>query len=148
MSEPRFDPWARRRARRQLLQALYQWQLGRADAAEIERQFAEDASFRRIDRTFFHEVLRGVITEQDRLDALLAPHLDRQVSALDQIERALLRMGAYELSARIDVPFKVVIGECVTLAREFGAEDSHKYINGVLDKVARSERAGEVTANG
>jgi transcription antitermination protein NusB len=148
MAEERFNPWARRRARRLLLQAIYQWQLGRADAAEIERQFAEESSFRRIDRTFFRAVLRGVITDQERLDALIAPHLDRSVAALDQVERALLRMGAYELSTRIDVPYKVVIDEAVALAREFGAEESHKYINGVLDKIARRERSAEVAANG
>jgi transcription antitermination protein NusB len=148
MPEQRFDPWARRRARRLLLQALYQWQVGRADAADIERQFAEDHSFRRIDRQYFHAVLRGVIDEHERLDALIAPHLDRSVSALDPVERGLLRMGAYELSSRIDVPFKVVIDEAVALAREFGAEDSHRYINGVLDKIARQERSVEVRADG
>jgi transcription antitermination protein NusB len=126
MSEERFDPWARRRARRLLLQALYQWQVSGTDAAEIERQFAEDHNFKRIDRGFFHEVLRGVIAEHDRLDALIAPHLDRQVQALDQVELVLLRMGAYELHARPEVPFKVAINEAVTLARDFGAEDSHK----------------------
>jgi transcription antitermination protein NusB len=148
MSEQRFDPWARRRARRLLLQAIYQWQLGRADAAEIERQFSEDNTWRKIDRPYFRAVLRGVIDDYERLDALLTPHLDRSVSALDQVERALLRMGAYELSSRIDVPFKVVIDEAVALAREFGAEESHRYINGVLDKVARQERALEVDTRG
>jgi transcription antitermination protein NusB len=148
MAEERFDPWARHRARRLLLQAIYQWQLGRADAAEIERQFAEESSFKRIDRPFFSAVLRGVISNHERLDGLIAPHLDRSVAALDQVERALLRMGAYELSTRIDVPYKVVIDEAVALAREFGAEESHKYINGVLDKIARRERSAEVAANG
>jgi transcription antitermination protein NusB len=148
MSEERFDPWARRRARRLLLQAIYQWQLGGAEAAEIERQFSEDTSFRRIDRGYFRAVLRGVVDEHERLDALLVPHLDRSVGALDQVERALLRMGAYELSSRVDVPFRVVIDEAVALAREFGAEDSHRYINGVLDKIARRERALEVAADG
>ncbi len=148
MSEERFDPWARRRARRLLLQALYQWQVSGADAAEIERQFLEDHNFKRIDRGFFHDVLRGVIAEQARLDALIAPYLDRQIDALDQVERVLLRLGAYELHARPEVPFKVAIHEAVALARDFGAEDSHKYINGVLDKIARSERPLEVQANG
>ncbi len=148
MSSEKFDPWARRRARRLLLQALYQWQVSGTDAAEIERQFLEDNDFKRVDRAFFHEVLRAVVAEQAQLDALLLPHLDRSLAGLDKVELVLLRLGAYELHARIEVPFKVVITEYVGLARDFGAEDSHKYINGVLDKLARQERALEVRANG
>jgi len=137
MSEARFDPWSRRRARRLLLQALYQWQMSGADEAEIERQFREDPNFERVDAEFFHA-----------LDACLAPLLDRKVMELDRVELALLRMGVYELCHRHDVPFKVVIDEAVALARVFGAEESHRYVNGVLDAVARSQRAREVAADG
>src|SRR4051812_17534088 len=124
MSETRFDPWSRRRARRLVLQALYQWQMSGADAAEIERQFREDPSFARVDAEFFHQMLRGVIERRAELDACLAPLLDRKVTALDRVELALLRMGAYELMHRPDVPFKVAIDEAVGLARVFGAEES------------------------
>jgi transcription antitermination protein NusB len=148
MSETRFDPWARRRARRLLLQALYQWQMSGADEAEIERQFREDPSFARVDAQFFHELLRGVIERCSALDERLAPMLDRKVTELDRVELALLRMGVYELTHRPDVPFKVAIDEAVGLARVFGAEQSHRYINGVLDAVARAERAREVAADG
>jgi len=148
MSEPRFDPWSRRRARRLLLQALYQWQMSGADEAEIERQFREDPNFERVDAVFFHEVLRGVINSCAALDECLAPLLDRKVMELDRVELALLRMGVYELCHRQDVPFKVAIDEAVGLARVFGAEESHRYINGVLDAVARSQRAREVAADG
>ena len=148
MSETRFDPWSRRRARRLLLQALYQWQMSGADEAEIERQFREDPNFERIDADFFHEVLRGVIASCAELDACLAPLLDRKVMELDRVELALLRMGVYELCHRQDVPFKVAISEAVGLARVFGAEESHRYVNGVLDAVARSQRAREVAADG
>jgi len=148
MSETRFDPWARRRARRLVLQALYQWQMSGADEAEIERQFREDPNFGRVDGQFFHELLRGVIECCGALDAQLAPLLDRKVLELDRVELALLRMGVYELRHRHDVPFKVAIDEAVGLARVFGAEESHRYINGVLDAVARSERAREVAADG
>ncbi|HTO56275.1 MAG TPA: transcription antitermination factor NusB [Pseudomonadales bacterium] len=148
MSETRFDPWARRRARRLVLQALYQWQMSGADEAEIERQFREDPNFERVDGQFFHELLRGVIECCGALDAQLAPLLDRKVLELDRVELALLRMGVYELRHRHDVPFKVAIDEAVGLARVFGAEESHRYINGVLDAVARSERAREVAADG
>jgi N utilization substance protein B len=145
---PRIDPWARRRARRLLAQALYQWQLGGADAAEIERQFRSLDEFARVDADYFHEVLRGVVECAEALDARVAPLLDRRVADLDQVERALLRLGTFELCHRIDVPWRVVIDECVALARTFGAEQSHKYINAVLDAVARVERAGEVAADG
>ena len=148
MSEARFDPWARRRARRLLLQALYQWQMSGADEAEIERQFREDPNFERVDAEFFHDVLRGVISSCAALDECLAPLLDRKVMELDRVELALLRMGVYELCHRHDVPFKVVIDEAVGLARVFGAEESHRYVNGVLDAVARSQRAREVAADG
>ena len=144
MAEGRFDPWARRRARRLLMQALYQWQMSGADEADIERQFREDPSFEKVDATFFHDVLRGVIDSCAALDECLAPLLDRKVMELDRVELALLRMGVYELCHRHDVPFKVVIDEAVGLARVFGAEESHRYINGVLDAVARSQRAREV----
>ena len=144
MSEARFDPWARRRARRLLAQALYQWQLGGADVAEIERQFAGGEEFDRVDARFFHEVLRGVVECAPSLDARIAPLLDRKVADLDHVERALLRLGTYELCFRADVPWRVVIDECVALARTFGAEESHKYINAVLDAVARAERAQEI----
>lgn len=148
MAEARFDPWSRRRARRLLLQALYQWQMSGAEEAEIERQFREDPNFERVDADFFHEVLRGVIGSCTALDECLAPLLDRKVMELDRVELALLRMGVYELCHRHDVPFKVVIDEAVGLARVFGAEESHRYVNGVLDKVARSQRAREVAADG
>ncbi len=148
MAEARFDPWSRRRARRLLLQALYQWQMSGADEAEIERQFREDPNFERVDAQFFHEVLRGVISSCAALDECLAPLLDRKVMELDRVELALLRMGVYELCHRHDVPFKVAIDEAVGLARVFGAEESHRYINGVLDAVARSQRAREVAADG
>jgi len=145
---PRIDPWARRRARRLLAQALYQWQLGGADVAEIERQFRASDEFARVDADFFHEVLRGVVECAEALDARIAPLLDRRLAELDHVERALLRLGTFELCHRIDVPWRVVIDECVALARTFGAEQSHKYINAVLDAIARSERASEVAADG
>lgn len=148
MSSKRFDPWARRRARRLLAQALYQWQLSGGEIAEVERQFREDETFGRIDADYFHEVLRGVVAEADNLDAKFAPLLDRTVAQLDHVERALLRMGTYELLHRAEVPWRVVIDECVALARTFGAEESHKYINAVLDALARTERAREVAGNG
>jgi len=101
----------------------------------------------RADDVFFSQVLRGVITQTERLDGKFSDLLDRKLEDLDQVELALLRLGTYELTERIEVPFKVVISEYVGLAKTFGAEASHGYINGVLDRVARVERALEVAAD-
>ena len=130
----------RSRARRAALQALYQWQMT-AEAPEIIAvQFREDASWKRIDEEMFDALLHGVPADVTALDAHLEPILDRPVAQLDPIERAILRMGAFELTHRDDVPWRVVINECVELAREFGAEQSHRYVNGILDNLARRTR--------
>jgi len=138
--------WARRRARRALLQAVYQWQVAGADVQRIEAEFLTAGALEKADVEFFRECLRGVIEHHEALDAGLAPLLDRTLNALDQIELALLRLGAYELKHRIDVPYRVVIDEYVELARTFGAEDGHKYVNGVLDRLAATLRPVETRA--
>jgi N utilization substance protein B len=130
----------RSRARRAALQAIYQWQMT-AEALEIiAAQFREDKSWKRIDDAYFCALLNGVPACVGELDEHLAPLLDRPIAQVDAIERAILRMGAFELSHREDIPWRVVIDECVELAREFGAEQSHKYVNGVLDNLARRTR--------
>ena len=138
--------WDRRRARRALVQAVYQWQITSADAFTVEKEFLDSGSLKKVDTVFFKALLRGVTLGSDELDAMLAPLLDRSVDDLDKVELALLRLGAYELKHRIDVPFRVVIDEYVELAQVFGAEGSFKYINGVLDRLAIElrplERAG------
>jgi N utilization substance protein B len=135
--------WARRRSRRALLQAVYQWQMTGAGQALIEHDLGEDGALRKSDRDFFRELLRGVVAQVSSLDALLEPLLDRKLSELDKVELALLRLGAYELSERIDVPFRVVIDEYVELAKVYGAEESFRYVNAVLDRLAQSVRAVE-----
>lgn len=140
------NPGARRKARHYGLQALYQWQLARNPLGEIEAQFRTDYDFRPVDLEFFQALLHEVPGELTELEATFARHLDRTVADLDPIELNLLRMGTWELARRIDVPYKVVINEYVSLAKKFGATDSHKYINGVLDKVARELRRVEVEA--
>ena len=148
MTEKKFDPWARRRARRLLVQALYQWQLTGASVGDLEDQFRGRKEYGRIEKSFFSQLLMGVIRQVDALDELLEPLLDRALQKLDQVERAILRAGAFELNGRIDVPYKVVIDEYVALAKVFGAEESHRYVNAVLDKLARTERALETSAEG
>ncbi len=144
------NPWARRQARRAGVQALYEWQMSQNDLATITAGFEANGSLKRADRDFFGELLRGVVTGSSadgrtcELDEHFAPLLDRKVSELDKVELAILRLGSFELAQRIDVPYRVVIDEYVELAKVFGAEESHKYINGVLDKVAAKLRTVEI----
>lgn len=130
----------RSRARRAALQALYQWQMSHEAPDTIAAQFREAKSWHRIDGELFDALLHGVADNLEALDADLAPLLDRPVAQVDAIERVILRMGAFELTRRGDIPWRVIINECVALAREFGAEQSHRYINGILDNLARRTR--------
>lgn len=132
----------RQKARRMLLQALYQWQIAKAPVNEILAEFLVYYQGK-IDRDFFKEVFPQVVAHAAELDELMKPWLDRALDDLDPIELSLLRLGMYELAHRIDVPYKVVINEAVELAKVFGATDSHKYINGILDRAAKDLRALE-----
>ncbi|TGD75652.1 transcription antitermination factor NusB [Mangrovimicrobium sediminis] len=136
----------RRKARHYGMQALYQWYMAEAPLNNIEAEFRTDYDFAHVDLEYFQALLHGVPAQVDELEAIFEPLLDRRITDLDPIERTLLRMGTFELRERIDVPYKVVINEAVSLAKKFGATDSHKYINGVLDKVARQLREAEVGA--
>lgn len=138
--------WARRRARRALVQAVYQWQMADGDLVRIEADFLTSGSLDKADVEFFRELLRAALASVTELDELLAPLLDRELSSLDQIELAVLRLGALELKDRIDIPYRVVISEYVELAKTFGAEDGHKYVNGVLDKLALTLRPLETAS--
>ncbi|MES2604346.1 MAG: transcription antitermination factor NusB [Pseudomonadota bacterium] len=135
----------RKRARDLLVQALYQWQIGGADAKTVEAEFRADNG-RKTDWDFFHDALSYIAENTSTIDQLYASYLDRELKQLDPIEFGLLRLGIYELSQRIDVPYRVVINEYVDLAKKYGAAESHKFINGVLDKAARKLRAVEQRA--
>ncbi|MFN3714752.1 MAG: transcription antitermination factor NusB [Alcanivoracaceae bacterium] len=137
-------PAARRKARRFALQAVYQWQLSKNDVVDIEQQFLTDNDMKKVDRQYFHELLHGVPARLPELDAALQPALDRPLIEVSQVEKAILRISAFELLARPDVPWRVIINEGIELAKVFGADDSFKYVNGVLDKVARRLRTEEV----
>lgn len=136
----------RRKARHYGMQALYQWHMAGADVSDIEAEFRADYDFTHVDLDYFQALLHGIPACVDELDEALAPMLDRKLDDLDPIERTLLRMGMYELTRRIDVPYKVVINEEVALAKKFGATDSHKYVNGVLDRAAKQLRKVEIDA--
>ncbi len=136
----------RRKARHYGMQALYQWHMAGAALSDIEAEFRTDYDFEHVDLEYFQALLHGVPPAVDELEAVFGPLLDRPLDELDPIERTLLRMGVFELRERIDVPYKVVINEAVALAKKFGASESHKYINGVLDKAARQLRKVEIDA--
>ena len=143
MSQPNTLAAQRRKARHFGLQALYQWTLSDASLIDIDAEFRVDNDFRHTDGEYFQALLRGVMQDVESLEALFSPLLDRALDDLDPIERNLLRMGTFELKERIDVPYKVVINEAVSLAKKFGATESHRYINGILDKVAAELRTVE-----
>jgi N utilization substance protein B len=148
MNKPAHNTLAaeRRKARHYGMQALYQWHMAGASVTDIEAEFRADYDFTHVDLEYFQALLHGIPACVDELDAAMEPLLDRKLDDLGPVERALLRMGMYELIHRIDVPFKVVINEQVALAKKFGATDSHKYVNGVLDKAARQWRKVEIDA--
>ena len=135
---------ARSKARRFTLQALYQMQLTGDSASVVEQQFLNDHEMKRVDTTYFHEVLSGIAAGQDSLLETITPHLDRDLGEIDPVEKAVLLIGAYELKERIDIPYKVVINESVELAKQFGATDSFKYVNSILDQLAKLYRSAEI----
>lgn len=137
---------ARRQARTLGMQALYQWAMAGQSLNEIEAQFHVDNDFSKVDGAYFREILYGVATNRDEIDGQFEPLLDRPLSDLDPVELAILRLSTWELLKRLDVPYRVVINEGIELAKVFGATDGHKFVNGVLDKLAPRLRAAEVKA--
>ncbi|GAB2194259.1 transcription antitermination factor NusB [Sessilibacter sp. MAH2] len=142
------SPAARRKARHYAMQALYQWQMAGSALNVIEAEFRVDYDMKPVDVQYFHELLHETPAQLDELEAIFSKHLQsRALKELDPVTLALLRMSTYELKNRIDVPYKVVINEAVSLAKKFGAADAHKFINGVLDKTALELRSVEVKAD-
>jgi N utilization substance protein B len=133
-------PAARRKARILALQAVYSWQLSGNPIADIEQQMLIENDVSKVDVEYFKDLARGVAVNVKQLDELVKPHLSRPFEDLDEVERAVLRLSAYELKFREDVPYKVAINEGIELAKIFGAEDSHKFVNGVLDKAVKTVR--------
>jgi N utilization substance protein B len=138
------SPAARRKARSFALQAIYQWHMAGANLAKIEAEFRADNDMSKVDLEYFHEILHGVPRELSALDNIISPLLDRNTEEMTPVELSILRLATYEMIHRIDVPYKVVINEAVELAKTFGATDGHKYVNGVVDKIAQQVRTVEV----
>ncbi|TAL74762.1 MAG: transcription antitermination factor NusB [Rhodanobacter sp.] len=137
------DLAARSRARRRALQALYAWELSGSSVEAVIAQFRHEQDMEVADLDYFEDLLHGVGAHVAELDVALRPHLDREVEEVDPIERAVLRMAAYELKYRLDVPYRVVINEAIEVTKRFGADHGHTYVNGVLDQLAGELRTAE-----
>jgi N utilization substance protein B len=137
------DPAARSRARRRAVQALYAWELGGNPMRKVIEDFRHEQDMHIADLEYFQDLLRGVESHRLELDAGLAPFLDRDMERVDPIERAVLRLSAFELKYRPDVPYRVVLNEAVEVTKRFGSEQGHTYVNGVLDKLAGALREVE-----
>jgi N utilization substance protein B len=137
------DLAARSRARRRALQALYAWQMSGSSMKSVIDQFRHEQDMEVADLEYFEDLLRGVEQHVAELDEALKPYIDRDVEQIDPIERAALRLAAYELTHRLDVPYRVIINEAIEVTKRFGADHGHSYVNGVLDKLAAQVRGAE-----
>ncbi|MCB1552767.1 MAG: transcription antitermination factor NusB [Xanthomonadales bacterium] len=149
MKRPRpdgVDPVARSRARKRALQAIYAWQLGGRAMRDVIEEFAHEQEREFADLEYFHDLLLGIEKHVAELDRELGPYLDRPVDQVDPIERGVLRLAAYELLHRIDVPYRVVLNEAIETTKRFGADHGHTYVNGVLDRACASWREAEFRA--
>jgi N utilization substance protein B len=135
---------SRRRSRELALQGIYQWRLTNDNPEQIEKQILADKKTGRYDVEFFSKLLRGILAQHAQLETSVTTHLDRTVDELSPVEFSVLLIGAYELTHHPEIPYRVVINEAVELARTFGGTDGHKFVNGVLDKLAAQVRTVEV----
>ncbi|VAW46571.1 Transcription termination protein NusB [hydrothermal vent metagenome] len=142
--EARVTP--RTQSRRVALQALYVWEMTNEDTTVIIKNFNEDGLLVDLEFDLFKELLTDVSRQAVELDAVYAEYLDRSVMMIDPIERNIMRIGVYELKNKPEIPYKVIINESVELAKRFGAEEGHKFINGILDKVSKQLRSLEFQA--
>ncbi|MET1257026.1 transcription antitermination factor NusB [Aliikangiella maris] len=133
-------PSTRKKARRYAIQGLYQWHMSGSGIEEIELQFLESMNQAKVDVEYFREILVNTLRLINQLDEQLKPFLDRDFSEVNPVELSILRLACYELTERMDIPYKVVINEALELSKTFGAADGHKFVNGILDKLARKTR--------
>ena len=138
-----FKPAARRKAREYTVQAIYQWQMTGNPLNEIEAQYLTTMNPKKVDTEYFQELFMGILTGLEEVDVKLEPALERDIEDIDPIERAIIRLSAFELIKRVEIPKKVVINEGIELAKTFGATDGHKFVNGVLDKISKHIRPHE-----
>ena len=136
----------RSRARRYAVQALYEWQVSGNAPKAIEQQFLIEHQTRKFDRPYFNELLIGITDQVEELDAEISPVSERPFKEVDLVEKAILRLGCFELKNRLDIPYRVVINEAIELTKTFGAEEAHRFVNGTMDKLAENLRQAEVAA--
>jgi N utilization substance protein B len=134
-------------ARRLAVQAIYEWQVSANSEDQIKTAFHEDNDLNAESSDYFSDLLFGVVSNQPEIDTIMANFVDRSVKNIDPVERAILRLGFYELIKRPDIPYRVSLNEWINLAKEFGAPRSHAYINGVLDKASQQLRTSEVNTH-
>ena len=139
-----FSVKARHFARRAVLQALYQWRFTGQPIDEIQAQFLAEDKAKTYDNNYFQALFQDISKRSDEIDSTFIPFLDREIESLTAIELITLRIGTYELHHRLDVPYRVVLNEALELSKLFGADEAYKYINGVLDKVAKIARQQEI----
>ncbi len=138
------NPTARRNARRYALQALYQWQLAQAPMSEIELEFIQHHIDKKIDMAYFKELIHQIPADQEEIDKEIRLFTGRPMQEIDPIELNVIRLAIYELIKRPDVPYRVVINEALELTKKFGSVEGHKFVNGVLDRIAKNVRATEI----
>lgn len=144
MSQSEQATGARRRARSLAVQALYQWQLTGDDPGEIVVQFIEGRDTERADLDYFRDLMRAIPARIDTIDGAIEPFLQRSLALVDPVERAVLRLACFELMERWEVPARVVIDEAIEQAKRFGAEQGHRFVNGIVDRLAHELRAREL----
>jgi N utilization substance protein B len=137
---------SRHLARRAAVQALYQWDVSRQSRLEIEKNFLADDSLKKSDTDYFHELVFEIPKAAEQLDHQLSTYIDRDFSQVDPVERAVLRVAAYELLNHIEIPYRVVLNEAIELARTFGSDNSYRFVNGILDKMGADVRSVEAAA--
>lgn len=145
-TEHRIISSPRHRARELAMQGIYQWRVTNCECSQIEKQIQGEKKLGRYDKKLFIKLLRGALGQHETIEMLIAPYLDRSLAELSPVEFSVLLLGAFELSQHPEAPYKVVINEAVELAKTFGGADGHKYVNGVLDKLAPQVRAIEFVA--
>lgn len=139
------SPKARHKARRLAVQALYQWQFNQTSTSEIELQFQDDEHMKTADVAYFKDLLHGVLKQRIALDDLLQSLAERSMNDITPVELTVLRIAAYELKNRMDVPYRVIINEALELTKVFGTNEGYKFVNGILDKLARQLRSVEIS---
>jgi N utilization substance protein B len=141
------NPSKRRNAREYALQAMYQWQISETPLADLELQFLTREIRKKTDLEYFKELMHAIPKQFDELDHAMVPFLSRPLNELDPIELAILRIAIYELTKRLDIPYRVVINEALELTKKFGSVEGYKFVNGILDQVARHVRKTEINAS-